>query len=79
MPKLDFEGKRDRWIGYDTATHDELLDEFSKIEKVKQQLKAESLNNNERIRQETESKSDRSAWFYPLESTFNPLHMLSVR
>ncbi|KAL5261321.1 hypothetical protein ACHWQZ_G007124 [Mnemiopsis leidyi] len=61
MPKLDFEGKRDRWIGYDTATHDELLDEFSKIEKVKQQLKAESLNNNERIRQETESKSDSDA------------------
>ena len=59
IPKLDFEGKRDRWIGYDTTAHDELLDEFSKVEKVKQQLKAESLNNNERIRQETESKSDR--------------------
>ena len=59
LPNLDFEGKRDRWIGYDTTTHDELLDEFSKVEKVKQQLKAESLNNNERTRQQTESKSDR--------------------
>ena len=67
MPKLDFEGKRDRWIGYDTATHDELLDEFAKVEKVKQQLKAESLNNNERIRQETESKSDRFEFIFLLE------------
>lgn len=57
-PYLDFEGKRDRWIGYDTATHDEILDEYAKVEKVKQQLKAESLNNNERVRQETQSKSD---------------------
>ena len=58
--KLDFEGKRDRWIGYDTTAHDDILEEYAKVEKVKQVLKAETLNNNDqRVRQPTESKSDR--------------------
>ena len=45
MPKLDFEGKRDRWVGYDAMDHKEVLEEFAKVERVKQDLKAEALND----------------------------------
>eukprot|EP00116_Pleurobrachia_bachei_P016726 sb/3476988/ len=45
MPKLDFEGKRDRWVGYDAIDHKEVLEEFAKVERVKQDLKAEALND----------------------------------
>ena len=57
---MDFEGKRDRWNGYDTTAHDELIEEFTKVEEAKRQLKAESLHNNE-PQQRVVSKSDRYA------------------
>ncbi len=45
QPKLslDFDGKRDRWNGYDAAAHAEVVEEYSKIEEVKKELKKEKL------------------------------------
>lgn len=43
----DYDGKRDRWGGYDPAAHREIVEEFQKVEEAKQKLKAEKLKNNE--------------------------------
>ncbi len=40
---LDFDGKRDRWNGYDPASHREVLEEHAKMEEVKRELKKEKL------------------------------------
>ena len=37
---FDFEGKRDRWNGYDEADYKQVIDEFQKMEDAKRQLKA---------------------------------------
>jgi len=42
--KLDFEGKRDRWNGYDPNNHQEVIDEYAKVEVAKQVVKANKLN-----------------------------------
>lgn len=41
--KMDFDGKRDRWNGYNPENHREVIDEFRKIEVAKQALKAQKL------------------------------------
>lgn len=48
QPKIvaDFDGKRDRWSGYDPAAHREIVEEFQKVEEAKQKLKAEKLKNS---------------------------------
>lgn len=49
QPKIisDYDGKRDRWGGYDPAAHREIVEEFQKIEEAKQKLKAEKLKESE--------------------------------
>ena len=46
QPKLDmsFDGKRDRWNGYDASAHREVIEEYEKVEEVKKELKKEKLN-----------------------------------
>ena len=44
---LDFDGKRDRWNGYDPAEHAGIIEEFQKIEDAKRQLKAQRLNTGD--------------------------------
>ncbi|KXJ28665.1 Pre-mRNA-splicing factor SLU7 [Exaiptasia diaphana] len=41
--KLDYDGKRDRWNGYDVNEHKKIAKEFDKIELAKQHLKGEKL------------------------------------
>eukprot|EP00095_Tigriopus_kingsejongensis_P000600 maker-scaffold95_size379157-snap-gene-2.35 protein:Tk00600 transcript:maker-scaffold95_size379157-snap-gene-2.35-mRNA-1 annotation:"pre-mrna-splicing factor slu7-like" len=41
--RLDFDGKRDRWHGYDNVDYKEVVQEFSKIEDLKKELKKEKL------------------------------------
>lgn len=55
QPKIvvDFDGKRDRWSGYDPAAHREIVEEFQKVEEAKQKLKAEKLKNNEEADEES--------------------------
>lgn len=45
--KLDFDGKRDRWNGYDPAEHSGIVEEFQKIEDAKRQLKAQRLDKGD--------------------------------
>lgn len=45
QPKIvsDYDGKRDRWSGYDPQAHREIIEEYQKVEEAKQKLKAEKL------------------------------------
>ncbi|XP_045483843.1 pre-mRNA-splicing factor Slu7-like [Harmonia axyridis] len=44
---LSYDGKRDRWSGYEPSEHKAVIEEFQKIEEAKRQLKAEKLNAGE--------------------------------
>ncbi|XP_070492701.1 pre-mRNA-splicing factor Slu7 [Chironomus tepperi] len=48
QPELnpDYDGKRDRWSGYDPANHREIVEEYQKIEEAKRQIKAERLKED---------------------------------
>lgn len=41
--QLDFDGKRDRWNGFDPEAHREVISEYAKIEVAKQAMKAQKL------------------------------------
>ena len=45
QPKLSltYDGKRDRWNGYDNIAHKETIEEYEKLEEVKRELKKERL------------------------------------
>ncbi|KAH0560891.1 pre-mRNA-splicing factor Slu7 [Cotesia glomerata] len=43
----DYDGKRDRWAGYDPAEHRAIVEEYQKIEDAKRQIRAEKLNTGE--------------------------------
>lgn len=44
-PDFDFEGKRDRWVGYDPSNHnDKLYSEFAKLEEAKRQIKSQKMD-----------------------------------
>jgi pre-mRNA-processing factor SLU7 len=42
---MDYDGKRDRWSGYDPSEHKAIIEEYQKIEEAKRQLRAEKLNS----------------------------------
>ncbi|XP_064601916.1 pre-mRNA-splicing factor SLU7-like [Liolophura sinensis] len=48
QPKLDFDfdGKRDRWNGYDPEQHQKIIEDYAKIEEAKQVLKAQKLEES---------------------------------
>lgn len=48
QPKItsDFDGKRDRWAGYDPNAHREIVEEYQKVEEAKQKIKADKLKDN---------------------------------
>ena len=41
--KLSFDGKRDRWNGYDNFSHNEVIEEYNKLEEVKREIKKDRL------------------------------------
>ncbi|KAK7869391.1 hypothetical protein R5R35_000695 [Gryllus longicercus] len=43
---LDYDGKRDRWSGYDPSQHKAIVEEYQKIEEAKRQLRAEKLSKS---------------------------------
>lgn len=51
QPKIisDYDGKRDRWAGYDPAAHKEIIDEYQKVEEAKQKIKADKLKDNPNV------------------------------
>lgn len=42
---MDYDGKRDRWSGYDPSEHKAIIEEHQKIEEAKRHLRAEKLNS----------------------------------
>lgn len=42
---LDFDGKRDRWAGYDPAEHRAIVEEYQKIEEAKREMRAQKLSD----------------------------------
>jgi pre-mRNA-processing factor SLU7 len=43
----DFEGKRDRWNGYDPSEYAQVVEEYAKVETAKKHLKAEQLHTDD--------------------------------
>ncbi|CAB3987489.1 Pre-mRNA-splicing factor SLU7 [Paramuricea clavata] len=43
---FDYDGKRDRWVGYDSEEHQRVLEEYQKMEMAKQQLKSDKLHQD---------------------------------
>uniref|UniRef100_A0A6M2DD04 Pre-mRNA-splicing factor SLU7 n=1 Tax=Xenopsylla cheopis TaxID=163159 RepID=A0A6M2DD04_XENCH len=43
---VDYDGKRDRWSGYDPSQHKAIIEEYQKIEEAKRQLRAEKLKQD---------------------------------
>jgi len=42
---LSYDGKRDRWNGYNLDEHAAIIEEYTKVEMAKRQLKAEKLQD----------------------------------
>ncbi|ETN65835.1 step ii splicing factor slu7 [Anopheles darlingi] len=62
QPKIvsDYDGKRDRWAGYDPANHREIVEEYLKIEQAKRELRAQKLKENpDQAEEEGESDEDK--------------------
>lgn len=53
---VSYDGKRDRWSGYDPSEHKSIIEEYQKVEEAKRQLRAEKLNSN--LNPETEDKEE---------------------
>lgn len=56
--KLDFDGKRDRWNGYDPNRHQEVIEDYQKIEVAKQAVKAQKLHEELVTGKITETEKD---------------------
>lgn len=40
---LSYDGKRDRWNGYDPEQHKAIIEEYQKVEEAKRELRAKKL------------------------------------
>lgn len=60
QPKIisDYDGKRDRWSGYDPVAHREIVEEFQKVEEAKQKIKAEKLKDNPNVELSDDDEED---------------------
>uniref|UniRef100_A0A182K7W9 Pre-mRNA-splicing factor SLU7 n=1 Tax=Anopheles christyi TaxID=43041 RepID=A0A182K7W9_9DIPT len=52
----DYDGKRDRWAGYDPANHREIVEEYLKIEQAKRELRAQKLKENPDLAEEEDEE-----------------------
>ena len=55
---LDYEGKRDRWNGYDPSLHFELIDSYNMVEQERQREKEENLLEGKGLKDEDIASSD---------------------
>lgn len=61
QPELstDYDGKRDRWAGYDPSQHRAIVEEYQKIEEAKRQMRAEKLNAEGNDEQDSDKDEDK--------------------
>lgn len=61
VPKLalNYDAKRDRWAGYDTATHQEKIEEFKKLEEARRVIRAEKMRTGELVEEEDANKIEK--------------------
>lgn len=71
QPELnpDYDGKRDRWAGYDPSSHQEVIEEYQKIEEAKRQLRAEKLKENPNASDDEEDDEDKYADDFDMPGT----------
>lgn len=55
---MDYDGKRDRWAGYDPSEHRAIVEEYQKIEEAKRQMRAEKLNAEEETDEQDSDKDE---------------------
>ncbi|KAI4458225.1 step ii splicing factor slu7 [Holotrichia oblita] len=55
---LSYDGKRDRWSGYDPTEHRAIIEEYQKVEEAKRQLRADKLDAQESQDDEDEDKDE---------------------
>ena len=55
---MDFDGKHDRWRGYDASQHQQIVDEYEKMEAVKRKMKAEEIKEELRKAQEARARGE---------------------
>ncbi|XP_077992994.1 pre-mRNA-splicing factor SLU7-like [Glandiceps talaboti] len=89
QPQLsfDYDGKRDRWNGYNPAEHTAVIDEYAKIEDAKKQLKAEQLHEDlltgqisERLTKDDSEDDEKYAEHAPMPGTnFDTKRRITVR
>ena len=56
---LDYDAKRDRWAGYDPAEHQEIVEEYHKVEEAKKEMRAKKLNEGEVSEQDPDKDEDK--------------------
>lgn len=55
---LSYDGKRDRWAGYEASEHKAVIEEFQKVEEAKRQLKAEKLIADDNTDEDDDEKDE---------------------
>lgn len=55
---VSYDGKRDRWSGYDPAEHKAIIEEFQKLEEAKRQLRADKLSADDVAAEADEDNED---------------------
>lgn len=61
QPELsrDYDGKRDRWAGYDPAQHKMVIERYARIDEAKRQLRADKLNSEQSQTEEAEEEEEK--------------------
>ena len=44
---LSFDGKRDRWNGYDPSTHEDVVEDYVKMEELRKRMKKEKMTKKD--------------------------------
>ncbi|XP_070170609.1 pre-mRNA-splicing factor Slu7 [Polyergus mexicanus] len=55
---MDYDGKRDRWAGYDPSEHRAIVEEYQKIEEAKRQMRADKLDAEEENDEQDSDKDE---------------------
>ncbi|KAJ0183098.1 hypothetical protein K1T71_001074 [Dendrolimus kikuchii] len=55
---LSYDGKRDRWNGYDPSQHKAIIEEYQKVEDAKRELRAKKLEQDPTATEEDDAEED---------------------